>query len=293
MQYSFEDNIVEVKPNVKKELQFYRLQFLEKMNCNGVIIKQEIIKNVHLTITKIENVGFEYHIEVFDTTLRNRTLSLSEKDLIAQIASITDDVKIIVDENFNFIKIKNFDLIKSKANQKFKILSKKYLGEKANRLFEYLQKYYKDEKLIYNDLQRYDKYGFLLIKFLGYYRFGKNHKYTIRYTNFLKNTFLEIDETVKMTKLNREIEEVELKLKGEINTSKYNKKMFEREMKVQNIFFDEVNDNLTLNKYEGVFNFNTKTGKINNAKLNIHVSFGENYSKEIDYQLSSLLPHEV
>ena len=293
MLYSPEDNIVEVKPNLKKELQFYSLKINEKTKCNEVINKQEITKNLHLTITKVENIGYEYHIEAFDRTHRNREFSLSEKDLISQIASITDDVKIIIDENFSFVTIKNFDVIKRKAKQKIKILSKKYLGEKATKLFESLQTFYKDERLIYNDLQRYDKYGLVLIKFLGYYRFGKTQKYKIRYTNFLKNTFLEINETVKMTRLNREIEEVELTLNGEINPVKLNKGMFEREMKVQNIPFNEIKDGPTLNKYEGTFIFNTKTGKINSGNVNIVFSFGENYAKEIQYELVSLSFNEV
>ncbi len=293
MLYSPEDNIVEVKPNVKKELQFYRLKIQEKTNCKGKINKQEIIKDLHFTITRNENIGFEYHIEVFDRIHRNREFSLSEKDLINQIASITDDIKIVIDENFSFVSIKNFNLIKRKAKQKNQILSKKYLGEKATKLFQNLERFYKDEKLIFNDLQRYDKYGLLLTKFLGYYRFGKTQNYSIRYTNFLKNTFLEVNETVKMTRLNREIEEVELTLNGEINLDKLNKSMFEREMKVQNIPFNGAKDYPKLNKYEGKFIFNSKTGKINNGSVNIIFSFGDNYSKEMQYELVTLALNEV
>ena len=51
MLYSPEDNIVEVKPNLKKELQFYSLKVNEKTKCNELINKQEIIlSNIHLTL---------------------------------------------------------------------------------------------------------------------------------------------------------------------------------------------------------------------------------------------------
>lgn len=293
MLYSPEDNIVEVKPNLKKELQFYRLKIADVTNCNGVIIREEIIKNVHLTIRKKLSNGYEYHLEVFDRLHRNRELSLSEKDLIDQISTITDDVKVTLDENLNFVKIVNYNLIKRKAKQKIKILSKKYVGVNASKLFEKLDHFYKDENLIYNDLQRYDKYGLLLIKFLGYYRFGLKQKYKVRYSNFLKNTLLEIDEDIKMTRLNRAIEEVELSVSGEINLQNFNKKMFEREMKVRNVYFDETNDMPKLDKYEGKFIFNTKTGMLNKSEVNIAFSFGKNYSKEFHYQLTSVNCEEI
>lgn len=293
MLYSPEDNIVEVKPNLKKEFQFYRLKIAEKTNRNGVIIREEIIKNIHLTIKKTVSNGYEYHLEVFDRLHRNRELSLSEKDLIGQIATITDDVKVTVDENLNFVKIVNFNLIKRKAKQKIQLLSKKYVGANASKLFEKLEHFYKNENLIYNDLQRYDKYGLLLIKFLGYYRFGLKQKFKVRYTNFLKNTLLEIDEDIKMTRLNRAIEEVELKLNGVINVENFNKKMFEREMKVQNIYFDETEDMPKLDEYEGTFIFNTNTGMLKNSEVNIAFSFGKKYSKELHYQMMSITHEEI
>jgi hypothetical protein len=293
MLYSPEDNIVEVKPNLKKEFQFYRLKIAEKTNRNGVIIREEIIKNIHLTIKKTVSNGYEYHLEVFDRLHRNRELSLSEKDLIGQIATITDDVKVTVDENLNFVKIVNFNLIKRKAKQKIQLLSKKYIGANASKLFEKLEHFYKNENLIYNDLQRYDKYGLLLIKFLGYYRFGLKQKFKVRYTNFLKNTLLEIDENIKMTRLNRAIEEVELKLNGVINLENFNKKMFEREMKGQNIYFDETEDMPKLDEYEGTFIFNTNTGMLKNSEVNIAFSFGKKYSKELHYQMMSITHEEI
>ncbi|MFD2907377.1 hypothetical protein ACFSX9_01375 [Flavobacterium ardleyense] len=293
MLYSPEDNIVEVKPNLKKELQFYRLKIAEKTNSNGVIIREEIIKNLHLTIRKTVSNGYEYHVEVFDRLHRNRELSLSEKDLIDQIATITDDVKVMVDENLNFVKIVNYNLIKRKAKEKIKMLSKKYVGVNASKLFDKLEQFYKNENLLYKDLQRYDKYGLVLIKFLGYYRFGLKQKYKVRYTNFLKNTWLEINEDIKMNRLNRAIEEVELTLTGEINLENFNKKMFEREMKVQNIYFDETEDRPKLDKYEGTFVFNTKTGMLNKSEVIIAFSFGKNYSKDFHYQLTSVKHDEI
>lgn len=293
MQYSPEDNIVEVKPNLKKDLQFYKLTILEKTNCNGVINKEEIVKNIHLTTTDVVNVGYQFHVEVFDRLHRNRELALSEKDLIDQIASITDDVKILINEDLNFVKLTNFDLIKKKAKQKINILSKKYLGEIAVKLFNNLDFFYTDEKLIFKDLQRYDKLGLLIPKFLGYHRFGKTDKYKIRYTNFLKNTFLEVNESIKMTRLNRAIQEVELQLKGEINSENFNKKMFEREMKVQDIYFDDKKESPKIDKYEGVFIFNTTSGKINKGEVEIVFSFGKNYSKEIKYQIVTINADEL
>ena len=292
MVYSLEDNIVEVKPLLQKDLQFYKLKIEEKTICNGIINEHEIIKKIHLTTTKIADVGYEYHIEVFDRTHRNREYSLSEKDLVAQIATFADDLKIVLDENLNFVAIKNFDNIKKKAKHKIEILSKKYIGENATKLFEHLQRFYNHEKLLYDDLQRYDKFGLILIKFLGYYSFGKTKNHRIRYTNFLNNTLLEVNETIKLSRLNREIEGVELQLNGEINGINFNKKMFENEMKFQNIIYSE-KDIPTLEKYEGKFLFNTKTGKINNSEVHIVFSFGKNYSKELQYKLTKLEPIEM
>lgn len=291
MAYLPEDNIVTVQTNTTDFFQFYKLSINEYTTINGETDRDELTKTIHLSIKKYD-YQFQYLVEVFDRVHKNRTLSLSEKDLGVQLSSILDEIKLNVDLDLNLIKIDNFDEIKDKAQQKIKKLFQKYVGENAKTKFEFLSKFYNNEKLIFSDLQRYNQLGLLINKFQGLYRFGRSSKYKIRYLNFLENTLLEVDETMKLIRLNRDIEELEIQLSGVISDN-FNKIMFVKEMELQDIIFDHQKDNPTLDVYRGNYVFNSVTGEIKSSKINIEFSFGTNYSKKIEYNLVAVNHEEI
>ncbi len=274
--------------NVTTSLKFYEHSLVEITVENGNKLVNEVTKLIHNTITKKENGKFSLQLETFDRELKNRSFSISEKVYAGRIADIIDDITIIANEAGKIQSISNLEEIQQKVEHTINKLSESYKGEKVEKNHQYLRSFYKSESLVIHDLKMYNQLGLLLNPYYGNHKSNKNRLHQLRYINFMENTVVNIEEQSKLKKFDAERKEAEIEIKGTMITPIY-KSMFERQMGIKEITYDSKNDNPTLDKYDGLIIFNTDTGEVKSASIDIEFTFGSNYSKKIKYQLKEIL----
>jgi hypothetical protein len=110
----------------------------------------------------------------------------------------------------------------------------------------------------------------------------------VRFLNFMDDTIVNIEETASVYKINEENGTVEIKVVGEMANPIY-KTMFIKSLKNKSILVDENINEAVLKKYEGFFMFDSTTGIVKNAKLEIEFTYGQYYNKTITYQLNEIV----
>ncbi|WP_309609322.1 hypothetical protein [Flavobacterium sp.] len=277
-------NEVKISLNLKEHLNFYDFSMIETTIENGNKIISEINKTIHSTITKGKYGSFEIQLETFDFEYKNRNVSTTEKDFIARIADINDNIIIEINEYAEIKAIQNLNKIQLRLEEKIEKLAKNNVGDKVNETFQYLRDFYKNEKRIILDTKNYKQHGLLLNTFYGSYTPTSYKKNKIRYLNFMDNTVVNIEEQAKVRRIKIEKRELEIEVTGKFDEPFYND-MFIKSLQEKEIFFDAENDKPILDKYEGSFIFDMDFGVVKSANITIEFSFGKNYNKTINYQL--------
>ncbi|WP_123868154.1 hypothetical protein [Chryseobacterium lactis] len=283
---------IDVKLNLSEGKKFYRYTYNEYTIINGKIHRSELNKNFHVTLKRLENEQFEYHIEVFDRVHRDKELSPSEKDFLDKITAINDDVVLITDEYGRLKNIEGLSILQDKVEKTVEKLSRSYVGQKAEDLYQFLKAFYQNETLVSKDFLKNIHFGMILHPF--YRRFEKEDqgKHSVRYRNFMINTIIDIDESVQTEAMRYDDELLLLQYIGTIPSDK-NWEMFYGELKRKEIAYNSETDVPKLDKYKGQMLLDFITKEVLEHKLTIDFSLGDNYQKKIIYHIKEISHEEL
>lgn len=273
--------------NLDNHLKFYAFTMMEVTVENGTVLKNEINKTIHSTITKTRQDTYLVQLEIFDIEIKNRTLSISEKEFISRIAEVNDDILIQINGTVEVQQLLNQTALQDRLEQKISRLAKSNVGPKVEDTFRYLRDFYNNEKRILLDTLNYKQHGLLLNPFYGTYTPTSTQKRKVRYLNFMGNTVANIEEEARVKKIKLKERELEVEVSGRFASPLYDT-MFVRALTQKQIEWDAEKDKPSLDKYEGSFIFDMNTGTIKKASISIGFSFGANYKKTIEYQLNEL-----
>lgn len=283
---------IDIKLNLLEGKKFYRYSYNEYTTINGQTHRSELNKNFHVTLKLLEKERFEYHFEIFDRVHRDKELSLSEKDYLARIAEINDDVVLITDEYGNLKNIQGLSVLQDRVEKAVEKLSRSYVGKQAEDSYQFLKEFYQKEHLVGLDFLKNNHFGMILHKFYGKYRQEDTAKYRVRYRNFMANTVIDIEERVQTEDMRCDDELLLLQYTGNIPSDK-NWEMFYGEMKRKEIVCNHETDFPKLDKYKGQILSDFKTREVLEHKLTIEFSLGENYQKKIIYHIKEISYEEL
>ena len=272
---------------LEKHLQFYEFSMLEITQENGNILKSEIKKTIHSTAIKKDFETYLIQLEIFDIEYKNRTVSLAEKDFLARIAEVNDDIVLETDKHLNIQKLLNQKQIQNRLEDKIERLAKSNIGPKVNEMFQYLREFYSNDRRILLDIKNYRQHGLWLNPFYDRYSPLSIKKRSLRYLNFVENAVVNIGEEARVKKIKLKERELEVEVKGKMIAPFYNSMIF-KSIKNKDIAFDSEKDKPSLDKYDGSFVFDMNLGIVKKANISIEFSLGNNYKKSIYYQLNEV-----
>jgi len=283
---------IDIQLNLTEGKKFYRYSCNEYTTISGNTHRSELNKNFHVTLKRLEEEKFEYHIEIFDRVHRDKELSLSEKDFLARIADINNEVVVITDEYGRLKNIQGLSVLQDKVGKTVEKLSRSYVGKKAEDFYRFLKDFYQKENLVGKDFLKNSHFGMILHKFYGTYEKENQAKHSVRYRNFMANTIIDIDETVELEAMRYDDELLLLQYTGNIPSDK-NWEMFYGEMKRKEIDYNRETDIPKLDKYKGQMLLDFTTKEVLEHKLTIEFSLGENYQKKIIYHIKEISYEEL
>ncbi len=279
---------INVQLSVDEDLRSYQFSMIEITLENEVKYKNEINKIIFSTIKKVSNNVFTAHIETFDWDYKNKGVSLTEKEFLARLAEINDDVELRINSLSDIRSVDNLLALQERAKSKIAKLAKSHVGEAVENTFRYYTDFYENEKRVILDLENYKELGLLVNKFYGVYAPKIIKKNKVRYLNFMDNSIVNIEETASIHKIDEDNGRVEIKVNGAMIDPMYTS-MFLKTVKDKAIVVNEHVDEAGLKKYEGYFMFDTETGIVKNAILEILFTYGQHYNKTITYQLNEIV----
>lgn len=285
---------INVKLNLVEGKKFYRYTYNEYTTINGQTHRSELNKNFHVTLKRLEGEEdrFEYHIEIFDRVHRDKELSLSEKDFLARIAEINDEVVLLTDEYGRLKNIQGLPVLQDKVEKAVEKLSRSYVGRKAEDFYVFLKDFYQKEYLVGKDFLKNNHFGMILHPFYGRYEQENEVKHRVRYRNFMENTIIDIDEHVELEAMRCDDELLLIQYTGNIPSDK-NWEMFYGEMKRKEIDYNSETDVPKLDKYKGQILLDFTTKEVLEHKLTIEFSLGDNYQKKIICHIKEISHEEL
>ncbi|MBL1220049.1 hypothetical protein JET18_04315 [Chryseobacterium sp. L7] len=283
---------INIKLNLVEGKKFYRYTYNEYTTINGKTHRSELNKNFHVTLKLLEKERFEYHIEVFDRVHRDKELSLSEKDFLARIADINDDVVLITDEYGRLKNVQELSVLQDKVKKTVEKLSRSYVGKSAEDSYRFLKEFYQKEHLVGKDFFKNIHFGMILHRFYGRYEKENQVSHSVRYRNFMANTVIDIEERVQTEAMRCDDELLLLQYIGNIPSDR-NWEMFYGEMKRKEIAYHSETDCPKLDKYKGQILLDFTTKEVLEHKLTIEFSLGENYQKKIIYHIKEISHEEL
>lgn len=283
---------INIKLNLLEGKKFYRYSYNEYTTINGKTHRSELNKNFHVTLKRLEKERFEYHIETFDRIHLDKELSLSEKDFLAQIADVNDDVVLITDEYGCLKNIQGLSILQDRMEKVVEKLSRSYVGKKAEDFYQFLKAFYQSENLVGKDFLKNVHFGMILHQFYGRYEKESQVKQRVRYRNFMANTIIDIDESIQTEAMRYDDELLLLQYVGHIPSDK-NWEMFYGEMERKKIACNSETDAPKLDKYKGQMLLDFITKEVLEHKLTIEFSLGENYQKKIIYHVKEISHEEL
>jgi hypothetical protein len=279
---------INLQLNVEADLKAYHFSMIEVTIENENKRKCETNKTIYSTIKKLSNNLFTAHVETFDREYKNKEVSITEKEFLARLAEINDDVQLNINSVGNIRAINNLPEIQERAKSKIAKLAKSHVGEWVENTFKYYTDFYENENRVILDLQGYKELGLLVSNFYGVYAPKIIKKNRVRFLNFMDDTFVNIEETASIHKIDEDNGSVEIRVVGEMINPIY-KTMFIKSLKNKSIVVNENVDEGILKKYEGFFMFDSRTGIVKNATLEIEFTYGQYYNKTITYQLNEIV----
>lgn len=283
-----ETTTINLQLSVEEDLRQYQFSIIEVTTENESKHKSEISKTIFSTIKKVSNNLFTAHIEIYDREYKNKEVSLTEKEFLARLGEINDNVLLTINSVGDVKKIDNLSALQERAKSKITKLVKSHVGEAVESTFKYYTEFYENEKRVVLDLKNYNQLGLLLNNFYGVYAPKIIKKNTVRYVNFMDDTIVNVEEVAAIHKIDEDNGTVEIKVNGTMIDPIY-KSMFFKTAKDKSIVINEEVDFACLNKYEGYFMFDTETGIVKNATLKILFTYGQHYNKTITYQLNEIV----
>jgi hypothetical protein len=279
---------INLQLKVEEDLRAYRFSIMEVTIENENKYKSEINKTIFSTIKKVSDNLFTAHIEAFDSVYKNKKVSITEKEFLARLGEINDDVQLNINSLGSIKRIDNLLELQERAKSKITKLEKSYVGEQSKNIFKYYTDFYENEKRVVLDLESYKQLGLLVNNFYGVYAPKIIKKNTVRFLNFIDDAVVNIEEIASIHKIDEDNGTVEIKVNGEMINPIY-KTMFLKSLKNKSIAVNENIDEAVLKKYVGFFMFDSTTGIVKNATLDIEFTYGQHYNKTITYQLNETI----
>ena len=264
---------------------FYNLSVKEESFINGTLnIKKHINSLIHTNLTAYNGNLMKMHIERFDTVIRDRSLSLGEKDLYEVAERIFDDVQLIIDETGKVKDVLNFAEICTEGWQNKEYLKERYKGDGMKTIDRFYDTALNHKSGFLNYLCNYSRMGLLLYIPYGFLSasFLKSD-IVVRHNNLMLNTCADVTEYFKLEEVNPKDNFIVIKGKGDPAFADKTP-IFRYEMQRLKIE-SEKHEKPELNEYTKQIKLNLHTGVVLSSSLNILFSFGKNYYKKIEYEL--------
>jgi hypothetical protein len=282
----------DIKLTLSFKRRFYDYSFNEYTLINEKKYRNELNKILHTTLQNSENGKFEFHIETFDRVHRNKELSLSEKDFMAYVARINDEIKVVTDKYVKLKTLKDLTLLQEKAKEITEKLSGSYVGRHAENSFKFLKAFYNNGNVVCKDLLKNNQFGLILHKFYGKYDKKNLQNHIVSFKNLMNNTVADIEEQAQLQSIDEKEQLITLKYTGKLSSDNHWEQFYE-EMNRKQISYNKEKDFPTLNKYEGVILLDSKTKEVLKHTLSIDFSLGQNYQKKFIYELKEISYDEV
>ena len=207
-----ETTTINLQLSVEEDLRAYQFSLIELTLENEKKYKSELTKTVFSTIKKLNNNLFTAHVEIFDSIYKNKEVSITEKEFLARLGEINDDVQLSINGVGSIKTVNNLLGIQERAKSKIAKLAKSHVGEAVENTFKYYTNFYENEKRLILDLENYKELGLLVNKFYGVYAPKIIKKNTTRFLNFIEDSIVNIEETAFIHKIDEDNNTVQIKV---------------------------------------------------------------------------------
>lgn len=225
---------------------------------------------------------------IFNCKISNQNYNLDkglkkQEKLIRQLASITDNIDLGINQRGEITKLHNYLEIIEKWNTLKVPLKEKHRGKLANAYLVAIdQKICNKVKLI-DDLKQYRLFGFLFNALLAV-PFQEQRIITrVRiFKNVIHSLPIKVNETIKLVKDDNETNELEYHLGGSLLP--FEDRTLER---ISNYFkyYEIGRGSLALFKYKGICKINKLTAWLNEASLSIELTNDQGYIRKLYFNI--------
>lgn len=264
--------------------QFYHFSQSETTFINGRKERNEITKLYHVAMKWLPDNLYSIYLETFDREHRSSELSTSEKEFIARMEYMTNEISVISNHFCEIKEIENTQQIEDKTKQQILRLSKEYVGRNAENTFIILKKKARTQSLLITDLCKYNNWGLIFNACYGKYNPNERKSRMRPVPYLIKQMSLDIKEERWVNEGNEEqiIVNIIGSLDETIAVNEIKSKLLDR-----GVLLKET-DQPNLKKYNGSFYFYRKTGQMIGAELRVDFECGNNYIKQVSYSLNAV-----
>lgn len=256
----------------------------ETVDINGENFQSKINRIVSLDVEAVNSMKYHFNIEMFRRTQEAWHMSQTEKDLWNDLAYIYDKVDFLVDDTGRPMSFSNYDEIIKKQQTVIDGIKQSYKGVEIDSLIKQITFAGRDNPILAAHLLQYKMYGLF---FMGLYGQVYNHSRKKKYHAILGTSGFIIKEHFLQSQ-NDGI--VTYNIKGEIDH--INIEEWKNEANRIGIYI-EANQNPILDSYEGIYKINSYTSEIEEVKIQLSVSYGNFFKKQLLYSLLLLSDDEI
>lgn len=256
----------------------------EIVDINGNNFQSKINRLVSLDVEIVNSMKYLFNIEMFRRVQEAWHMSQTEKDLWNDLAYIYDKVVFFVDDTGKLISFNNYDEVIKKQESVMEKIKQSFKGIEIDSLIKQISFAGRESHILSEHLLQYKMFGLL---FLGLYGQVYNHSRKKKHGSILGKSGFIIKEHFLQSE-NDGI--VTYKIKGEIDDLNIEEWKSEAIRIGVNI---ETNQGPTLNLYEGVCKINSHTSEIEEAEMQLSISYGDSFKKEQFFSLLLLNDDEI
>lgn len=286
MQFLFND--IELKLNPIATSETYLQKITSEVFLNGKRSVNSSQKTLNVEVIKKENQLIQVKIKSTNHSIKLDNLLKTQEDITLKMASLTDNVLLKIDTNGAINAIDNHFIIKQKWEALKQELGQLYEGNTAEIYFLGLDNKINNSKKLILDFQQNRLFGLL---WNGVYSSYSNDKSIIKertktICNVVEHIPISVDETIFCERIDRNKNEITLRLNGELNSGDTFIKKIEHHF-IRNGGSRTAKFELTA--YEGVLTINTNSGLLKEASLLIETKFGNSYKKKDQFNIHNIV----
>jgi len=280
-------NDIELKLQLAASSESYLQKITSEVFLNGKTTINSSEKTLSLEISRKKNQLPQINIKSKNHAIALAPLLKKQEAMTIKMATLTDSVILGIDANGDIDTIHNHHIIKQKWDILKKELAKQYEGDIMEIYCFGIDKKINDSKKLISDFKQARLFGLLWDNLYGDYTDDKSviKKRTKRIDNCVNHIPIIINEDIFCNLIDDNNGIVELQIKGQLNKEETYIK------KIENHFIREgakKEARFALSKYNGLFQFDIKSGLLKKGSLLIETVFGEYYKKKDQFDIQNI-----